>query len=275
GEEQREERLCDAAALRSLTLPRAADDDPRNDVDLRLRDGFGEALHHLLGDLELRAAVRTDLLFDRDRLRDADASRLVGLRFTERADTRGFGLREEMHLGRLGLRHRLLLRRLLDAPLVRRAALVGLDGDRELALGEGLLRRGAGHGLAELALLGRGLLLTGEGLHLLLRDLTSAELLEDDGDVLVARARGRGADEDLLELEVVVGEAGLHLFTRDRLDDRALLNELDERARLADVLEVRGDHRIQRLLDEALHVTEALHDERRLAVVDVHHDGER
>ena len=42
-----------------------------------------------------------------------------------------------------------------------------------------------------------------------------------------------------------------------------------------DVLEVGRDHRVERLLDQALDVAEALHDQRRLHVVDVHHHRER
>ena len=40
-------------------------------------------------------------------------------------------------------------------------------------------------------------------------------------------------------------------------------------------LKYADDHRVERLLDEPLDVAEALDDERRLAVVDVHDDRER
>ena len=52
------------------------------------------------------------------------------------------------------------------------------------------------------------------------------------------------------------------------------MQQLDQRARLTDVLEVGGDHRVERLLDEPLDVAEPLDDERRLAIVDVHHHGQ-
>ncbi len=59
------------------------------------------------------------------------------------------------------------------------------------------------------------------------------------------------------------------------LDVAALLDELDQRARLADVLEVGRHHRVERLLDQPFHVAEALDHQGRLAVVDVHDHRQR
>jgi len=83
------------------------------------------------------------------------------------------------------------------------------------------------------------------GLDLLLRDLTRAELVEDALDVRVSSGSGRRADQHLLQLEVVVRELLAHLLTGEILDRAAILQELDERAGLADVLEVRRHHRVE------------------------------
>jgi hypothetical protein len=77
------------------------------------------------------------------------------------------------------------------------------------------------------------------------------------------------------QLEVVARELLLHLVAGLLLDRAAVLDQLDERPGLRDVLEVRGDHRVERLLDQALDVAEALDDERRLPVVDVDDDRQR
>ena len=130
-------------------------------------------------------------------------------------------------------------------------------------------------GLAQLALLDRGVLLPLVGLHLLLGDLPRAQLRQDLLDLAAARAGRRRADQHLLQLEVVVRELRLHLLARQVLDLAAVLQELDQRAGLADVLEVGRDHRVERLLDQPLDVAEALDDQRRLAVVDVHHHRQR
>ena len=258
--------------------PVLAHRDLRDDVDLRLLDRLGEPVHDLLHELELRAAVGADLLLDRDRLRDADAGGPLGLGLGERADLLGFALAEHARLLGLGLGQRLNLRGLLLSARVVGLALVRLDRDRDLGLGEQRLLLGARLGLAQLALLRGGPLLARVGLDLLLGDLARAEL--DRGSARSAlrrpRAGRRRADQHLEQLEVVVRELLLHLARpRLLLDRAAVLDELDERARLADVLEVRRDHRVERLLDEPLDVAEALDDERRLAVVDVHDDRER
>ena len=59
------------------------------------------------------------------------------------------------------------------------------------------------------------------------------------------------------------------------MDRRTVLQELDQCHLLTDVLEVGAHHRIERLLDQLLHVAEALDDHRRFLVVDVHDDRER
>jgi hypothetical protein len=88
--------------------------------------------------------------------------------------------------------------------------------------------------------------------------------------------RGRRADQHLLELEVVVRELLAHLLARRAAGSRARSwRSWIKRARLPHVLEVGRHHRVERLLDQALHVAEALHHQRRLAVVDVHHHRQR
>ena len=59
------------------------------------------------------------------------------------------------------------------------------------------------------------------------------------------------------------------------LDVAALLDELDQRARLADVLEVGRHHRVERLLHQALDIAETLDHQRRFLVVDVDDHRER
>src|SRR4029453_13759653 len=60
-----------------------------------------------------------------------------------------------------------------------------------------------------------------------------------------------------------------HLEARLLLDRTAVLEQMGQRAGLRDVLEVGRHHRVERLLDEPLDVAEALHHERRLAVVEL------
>jgi hypothetical protein len=55
------------------------------------------------------------------------------------------------------------------------------------------------------------------------------------------------------------------------LDVAALLDQLDQRLGLRDILEVRRYHRIERLLDQTFDVAEALDHERCFLVVDVDH----
>src|SRR5207247_9668054 len=125
----------------------------------------------------------------------------------ERRDLARLALAEHAHLLGLGVRERLDLRRLLLRSREVRLALVRLNGDRDVGLGErGLLLR-ARLRLAQLALLDRRGLLARVGLDLLLGDLPRAQLLQDrlDPRGLVARLRPRRrrADQPLLELEVV------------------------------------------------------------------------
>jgi hypothetical protein len=60
------------------------------------------------------------------------------------------------------------------------------------------------------------------------------------------------------QLEVVLPELLLHLLAGEPLDRAPVPEQLDERARLADVLEVGGDHRVERLLAESLDVADTL-----------------
>jgi hypothetical protein len=66
-----------------------------------------------------------------------------------------------------------------------------------------------------------------------------------------------------------VGELFLHLHAGLLLDGAAILQQLDQRAGLTDVLEVRRHHRVERLLHQFLDVAEALDHERGLLVVNV------
>ncbi len=59
------------------------------------------------------------------------------------------------------------------------------------------------------------------------------------------------------------------------LDLIPLLNDLDQRLGLANIFEIGGDHRIQRLIDKHFYIAEPLNDQRRLFVVDMHHDRQR
>ena len=134
---------------------------------------------------------------------------------------------------------------------------------------------GAGLGLAQFAFLDGRLLLAPVGLDLLDGDLARAQLDQDGLDLRVARRRGGRADQHFFQLQVVVRELFLHLLAGLLLDGAALLHQLDQRARLADVLEVGRDHRVERLFDQLLDVAEALDHQRGLLVVDVDHHRER
>ena len=56
-EQQREQRLKHTAGALRAAAAIAADHDLRHDVDMRLLDRLGEAVHHLLRDLEVWPAV--------------------------------------------------------------------------------------------------------------------------------------------------------------------------------------------------------------------------
>ena len=70
-------------------------------------------------------------------------------------------------------------------------------------------------------------------------------------------------------------ELFLHLRAGLLLNVAALLQELNERARLGNVLEVRRHHRVECLLDQAFDVAESLDDERGFLIVDVNHHRKR
>ena len=80
---------------------------------LRLLDRLGEAVHHLLRELEPRPAVGAHLLLDGHRLGDADARGPLGLGAGERLDPLGLAFAEDADLLGLGRGQRLDLRRLL------------------------------------------------------------------------------------------------------------------------------------------------------------------
>lgn len=129
--------------------------------------------------------------------------------------------------------------------------------------------------LPELAFLDGRRLLAAVGLDLFQRDLPRSQLDQDLLEVHPAAPLGRRADQDLLELQVVAVELLAHLDARVILDRGTVMDQLDERAGLGDVLEVRGHHRVERLLDEALDVAKALDHQRCLAVVDMDDHGQR
>jgi hypothetical protein len=58
----------------------------RDNVHAGGLNGFRKAGQHLLGHLELRPAIRADLFFCGERLRDTDAGDLLSFRFCQRAD---------------------------------------------------------------------------------------------------------------------------------------------------------------------------------------------
>ncbi len=72
-----------------------------------------------------------------------------------------------------------------------------------------------------------------------------------------------------------MGEAILHFPRRLILYLAAFLDQLDERARLTDILEISCHHWVQGLVNQAFDVTEALDDQRSLAVVNMHHYRQR
>ena len=231
----------------------AADHELGHHVHAGLLDGFGKAVHHLLGDLELRATVGAHLLFGCKGLCDTDPGDFFGFCLCQCSD----------------------LSSLLHGTLVFSFALVGLHGDAQLRFGNIALLFGTRFSLTQLALFGGCGLLAGVGLDLLHGDLALAELGQDGFNGFISSHRGRRANQHFLELQVVVLELIFHILAGARLDLAALLDELDQGAGLADVLEVGAHHRIEGLLHEALDVAETLDDEGRLAVVDVHDHRQR
>jgi hypothetical protein len=195
----------------------------------------------------VRSAVRTRNRLDLLRLPLAKKADLLRFRRRKRLDTGGF----------------------LSRPLVLGLSLVRLDVDRQFRFGDERLLLRTRLRLAELLLFHRGLLLPGVGFHLLFGDLPRSELRQDRLDLASDGSRRRGADENLLQLEVVLRELFLHLLARYLLDGTPILDELNQSPRLADVLEVRRDHGVKCLLDQALDIAEALNHEWRFPVVDV------
>src|SRR6185295_10678982 len=86
GEEAVHETRRGRAVRRGAGSARAADDDARHDVHAGVLDRLREAGHDLLRELVLRSAVGADLLVDGNRLADADAGGLLGLRLGEQTD---------------------------------------------------------------------------------------------------------------------------------------------------------------------------------------------
>ena len=164
-------RSGDARSAGAIVPVARTDDDPRHDVDPGMLDGLGEPRHDLLGQLVARPTIRSDLLLGRHRLGDPDAGRSFGLGAGQGADPVGFARTEQPGLLGLGGRQGRDLRSLLLGTRQVGAALIGLDRDRQLRLGDRLLLTRAGLGLPQLALLDGGRLLTAVGLDLLEGDL--------------------------------------------------------------------------------------------------------
>ena len=106
-------------------------------------------------------------------------------------------------------------------------------------------------------------------------DLALAQLDQDLLYAVLAIGGTGRTNQHFLQLEAVGIEFFAHLLARFALDIATLLQKLDQRLGLGDILEVGRNHRIERLFDEPLDVTETLHHERRLHIVDMHDDGER
>ncbi len=147
-----------------------------------------EPVHDLLDELELRAAVRADLLLDGDRAADAHARFLVGVGRGDEPDPLGLAAGEQLDALGVGAGERLDALGVLRRALQFRAAGVLLDADVDLGLGEHRLLLGDGLRLPKLALLVGGDALLLVGLELLDRDLPVAQLHEDLLDLVVARA---------------------------------------------------------------------------------------
>ena len=85
-EQHGQQGFHDVAGAIGLVAIAATNENTRHDIDTGLLDGFGEAVEHRLGDLELRSTIRADLFFSGQGLRDTDAGHLFGFRLGERLD---------------------------------------------------------------------------------------------------------------------------------------------------------------------------------------------
>ena len=200
-----------------------------------------------------------------------------GLGAGDRLDLLGLALAEDADLLGLGLGQRLDLRRLLQRPLVLGLALVALDGDRELGLGdEASAAWRAPRPRAARVSFTAAFSWRRVGLDLLLGDLPRAQLRQDRLDLAVAGAAtsacrsapppARGCSARTSPSSPRRRSAGSSL--------RSWISWISVRV-WPMFLKYADDHRVERLLDQPLDVAEALDDERRLAVVDVHDHRQR
>ena len=223
----------------------------------------GEARHDVLDDLVPRPAVSLDLLPGGDGSGNPHAGFPVRFGLSHGADLVSVRLGESLDLFRI-----------LAGFHQVGFSLIFLDPDIYVGFGQVGLLLGDRFRFPEFPFLHGGVLLVLIGFELLFGQLPGAELGEDLLDVGVVAGTGGGADEDFFEFQVIVGEFVFHLFRGEVLDFVPLLEQLDEGLRLSDVLEVRGDHRVEGLVDEHLDVPEALDDQGRFAVVDVEDHGQ-
>ena len=82
GEQHGEQSFHDIAGAAILAC---ADDHTRDHIHFGLLNGFREAVEYLLGDLELRSAICTDLFLCGKGLRDTDPCDLLSFRLGQRA----------------------------------------------------------------------------------------------------------------------------------------------------------------------------------------------
>ena len=59
------------------------------------------------------------------------------------------------------------------------------------------------------------------------------------------------------------------------MDFVTILNQLDERFRLADVFKIRGHHGVECLIHQHFNIAKALNHKRRLFIIDVHNHRQR
>ena len=184
----------------------------------------------------MRSTIGPHLFFDGDSLTDTNTGGLFGFGFGQGADLGG----------------------LLQRPLILRLAFVALHGNAQLGLGNLGLLEGPRFGFAQFALLDRRFLLPAVGFDLFQGNLTRTQLGQDILNMGISWRRLGRANQYFLQFQVVMLKFLLHLLAGDALDVVAFLDQLDQGARLADILEVGRNHRVQGLFHQPLDVTKAL-----------------
>src|SRR5262249_14749404 len=108
------------------------------------------------------------------------------------------------------------------------------------------------------------------GFDLLERQLPLPQLLEQRFDLGISFARIGLADQHVDALDVELAEALPQRFASLVLNLVALMQELEHRLLVRYVAEEGREHRVERLRDEPLDVSEALNDARRSLIVDMY-----